>query len=856
MRKRLILGAVFAVVAVAVVPTGTAVAQGPRFPDVPADHYAFEAIEWAASAGVTLGYGDGTFKPALALGRWHALVFMERYYDEILGADESDDFTRADMMVLLKAINDGTLRSTDTGGDSATGSTGAGSGQRFPDVGPDHYAFNAVEWAAEAGVTLGYGDGTFKPALALGRWHALVFMERYYDEILGADESDDFTRADMMVLLKAINDGTLRSTDTSTATSSDDVIIPDSSSTRLLGSAGDLRVILHVCVEPDLANLVSTSDIAATAHAWNELEAPFYTWQSSGLLNIRMEAGMIMTISQEHLRGGSTDLFPEDCTAPLAEQAGVIQHIIRYGTKCTVGGLAFINYGLSAICVPDEVIGTRYQSLTDAFTASLSSVSHELDHNIGIHHVYNRSEGYTREYLSDGTLERLIGTLTGYPTTVDGSPILSSRDAPEVYRCYDLRRLGWPVGDDKPACIRVPPKPSHFFDERTTDGRIRYEWEYIEHISEPVTGQTIYLNLWEAQAGAGFGWTEVDSYTLASDARSFTLPAQPSGLYEVILEPLWAFSGKPSGSAIEGGRTTHISEGITPDLTVFRTSGVEATQRPLLKQSEFDLRWEPALGASHYRISGYHRCSSVVYSVIPDTGFIPAVELVERERSGCETEVTEPAFFLDEASRLLREGDTYDIIIEACLPSSETQYRPVECYVWATTTIDAERYQPPTSEAEVRVTLYEESRDYTRFVPPCDRVVSTRVECHVCDPAVPGNCLVMGRGPAYSIEWDHHSEASHYYLRFRRCDATASQCLAEGFEAGTPQSAPPSPTIVLTSRDEVGEKIYVFYDYGQQYLLEVLVCPEGADPDGWDWMQCSPWVETRSTFTTLTTSTE
>ena len=67
------------------------------------DHYAYEAIEWAAEAGVTLGYGDGTFKPALALGRWHALVFMERYYDEILQADESESFTRADMMVLLKA---------------------------------------------------------------------------------------------------------------------------------------------------------------------------------------------------------------------------------------------------------------------------------------------------------------------------------------------------------------------------------------------------------------------------------------------------------------------------------------------------------------------------------------------------------------------------------------------------------------------------------------------------------------------------------------------------------------------------------------------------------------------------------
>ena len=207
-----VVAAVACVVAILATLAATAVAQSQRFPDVPADHYAFEAIEWAASAGVTVGYGDGAFKPALALGRWHALVFMERYYDEILGADESDDFTRADMMVLLKAINDGTLRDTDTGEGSEAGSSGAGSGQRFPDVPADHYAFEAIEWAASAGVTVGYGDGAFKPALALGRWHALVFMERYYDEILGADESDDFTRADMMVLLKAINDGTHQAT--------------------------------------------------------------------------------------------------------------------------------------------------------------------------------------------------------------------------------------------------------------------------------------------------------------------------------------------------------------------------------------------------------------------------------------------------------------------------------------------------------------------------------------------------------------------------------------------------------------------------------------------------------------------
>ena len=49
--------------------TVTAVAQSQRFPDVPPDHEAYEAVEWAAEVGVTIGYGDGTFKPFSTLSR-------------------------------------------------------------------------------------------------------------------------------------------------------------------------------------------------------------------------------------------------------------------------------------------------------------------------------------------------------------------------------------------------------------------------------------------------------------------------------------------------------------------------------------------------------------------------------------------------------------------------------------------------------------------------------------------------------------------------------------------------------------------------------------------------------------------
>ena len=211
MKKR--TTAAVAVVAALVTALGTtAVAQSQRFPDVPADHYAFEAIEWAAEVGVTAGYADGTFKPERPLVKRHAVLFMEAYYNGILGAEESEDFTRGDMMVILKAINDGTLRGadSDTGAESPSGEADS---QRFPDVPADHYAFEAIEWAAEVGVTAGYADGTFKPERPLVKRHAVLFMEAYYNGILGAEESEDFTRGDMMVILKAINDGTLRGAD-------------------------------------------------------------------------------------------------------------------------------------------------------------------------------------------------------------------------------------------------------------------------------------------------------------------------------------------------------------------------------------------------------------------------------------------------------------------------------------------------------------------------------------------------------------------------------------------------------------------------------------------------------------------
>ena len=93
-----------------------------RFSDVPADDPNRTAIEWAADAGLTLGYGDGSFGPDNAMTRSQAVAFMERFFD--LGLAEG--FSRGDMMGLLHAINQDLplLNRTNCAHSVSTGSVG------------------------------------------------------------------------------------------------------------------------------------------------------------------------------------------------------------------------------------------------------------------------------------------------------------------------------------------------------------------------------------------------------------------------------------------------------------------------------------------------------------------------------------------------------------------------------------------------------------------------------------------------------------------------------------------------------------------------------------------------------------
>ncbi len=76
------------------------VPAGNSFSDVPADKYYAAAIRWAASQGIALGNGDGTFAPEATLTREQGFAFLYRALD-VLGTSYSDG-----SLTLLDAFSD------------------------------------------------------------------------------------------------------------------------------------------------------------------------------------------------------------------------------------------------------------------------------------------------------------------------------------------------------------------------------------------------------------------------------------------------------------------------------------------------------------------------------------------------------------------------------------------------------------------------------------------------------------------------------------------------------------------------------------------------------------------------------
>ena len=115
------------------------------FPDVPKNTWYTEAVEWAASVGVVLGYDTGKFGPGDPITREQMAAMLYRYAGSPAANAALSGFTDAD---------------------SASS-----------------YARPALRWAVEQGILIGRGGGILDPTGKATRAETAAMLQRFCETI-------------------------------------------------------------------------------------------------------------------------------------------------------------------------------------------------------------------------------------------------------------------------------------------------------------------------------------------------------------------------------------------------------------------------------------------------------------------------------------------------------------------------------------------------------------------------------------------------------------------------------------------------------------------------------------------------
>jgi hypothetical protein len=175
--------------------------SAPPFSDVPSEHAFCPEIEWMSQTGVSTGFGNGTFKPSIAVTRQAMAAFLARFADATYpGCGEFGPFEDvptshpfcAQIQWMQSAgisngFDDGTYRpSIPVTRQSmaaflariAGASLPACSIAPFSDVSTSHPFCKEIAWMKSTGISTGFGDGTYRPATEVTRQAMSAFLYR------------------------------------------------------------------------------------------------------------------------------------------------------------------------------------------------------------------------------------------------------------------------------------------------------------------------------------------------------------------------------------------------------------------------------------------------------------------------------------------------------------------------------------------------------------------------------------------------------------------------------------------------------------------------------------------------------
>ena len=716
-----------------------------RFDDVDAGSFHAPFIERMAELGVTEGCGDGSgFCPDGSVSRAQMAVFLSRAYK-----------------------------------------LPAAPAPRFVDVASDAWYAGHVARLAASGITTGCGDGSgFCPNSYTTRAQMATFLHRGLGsskppEAEPAPETDASDDEDFL----------------------NDYVSNDQGSEQdrrwWERPRGNLRVKLHVCAESGFEHHFSASDLTAYADVTNDQIAPFYAWQSSGLLRVQFEPGQIVTTDiladTKDYRNWGGILAPPDCFTVESNigQPGLAHHYLLYGENydAGAGGRGILGGPRSATYLvhrPSDRL-----SPTERPLRKLSVIEHELDHNINAPHKNGVPIGSIRAGASERSRPITVGTLAGYPDIPRlKASLLDEADEPyerySVFPCYVLVRLGWPMGDHHPACSRWPPPAVRDVTARTDpDGTVRVTWKppSSDLNPEPVTGYEI--ELWRDSAGE-----PVNTLRVSSDTTSLTLPSQE--LYV------------PYGVHVSATSAAGVGDSTWPVHIRFYgpAAPIRVADRSGTEWAAYDLSWDPVPGASHYLVSGFEDCT-YTFENSPDG--------LGRSSSVCSQRTETASITLSEAQNHLEAGRSYEITVFACgegFDETRLQWPDAgDCFAYGTTTIDA---QTRGFEA-VEFTLID---GCVWFQPGAEM-----------DEA-------NAAGPCYIVEWVPSPGATEYDVVAWLCPNDEGPCRGEGLGAYD-ESYSISDAKVTAGLD---------LEYGKRYKVTVDVDCRGPADAGTCFRHARGWV--------------
>lgn len=115
------------------------------FSDVPADHWAYNAVTTLAVNGINEGYGDATFRGDRNITRYEVATMLARMPINKFESPEVND-------------------------------------TNFSDLPKGHWAYNSVMLLSDNGISQGYGDGSFRGDQNITRYEMVTLISKLISE--------------------------------------------------------------------------------------------------------------------------------------------------------------------------------------------------------------------------------------------------------------------------------------------------------------------------------------------------------------------------------------------------------------------------------------------------------------------------------------------------------------------------------------------------------------------------------------------------------------------------------------------------------------------------------------------------